>query len=206
MKQKILCSYLFVTLIAFFNISSVTAGEVFNNPTIGFSIEKPEGWSYLSSQQISENRKNVRMNDKELQEAVQKYASAPLVAMARYPEPYNDLNPSIQVIFRPLGKLQGTAATDILKLVMPAIQRAVTDFQYLDDIQSINVSGLDAAFMRAKYKISNQKGRTFNVLTRVLLIPRGAYMFMISMACKADDPDDSEKIFLSTLDTIKIEK
>ena len=194
-----------IALLLVFSVSSAAAGEVFHNPTVGFTIEKPDGWTYLTAQQISENRKNVRMNDKQLQEAVQKYATAPLVAIARYPEPYDDLNSSIQVIFRPLGQLQGAPATEILKLVIPAIEGAVSDFTYIDPVQPTKVSGLPSAFMRATYKMSNQQGRVFHVLTRMILVPRGAYMFMISMSCKSDDPDNSEAILLSALQTIKIE-
>ena len=82
----------------------------------------------------------------------------------------------------------------------------VTDFKFVDNIQATKVSGLNSAFMRAKYKMSNQEGRTFNVLSRVIIVPRGAYMFMISMACRSDDPDNSEAMLLSALNSIKIEK
>lgn len=186
--------------------SESIAGEVFNNPTVGFSIEKPDGWHYLTTQQISESRKNIRMNDEELKEAVQRYATAPLVAMSRYLEPYDDLNTTVQVVFRPLGQLHEAPPTEILKLMVPTIQRVVTDFVFLDKIQETNVSGLDAAFMRAKYVMSNQENRTFNVISRMVIVPRGAYMFMISMSCKADNTDNSEAMLISVLNSIKIEK
>ena len=90
-------------------------------------------------------------------------------------------------------------------MVVPAMERAVSDFQFIDPIQPTKVSGLPSAFMRATYKMANQQGRMFHVRTRIILVPRGAYMFMISMSCKADDPDNSEAILVSALQTIKIE-
>ena len=104
MRNRKVISFLFVIL---FISSEVLAGEIFNNPTVGFSIEKPDDWHYLTTDQISENRKNMRMKDEELKEAVQKYATAPLVAISRYLEPYDDLNTTVQVIFPAFRSVTG---------------------------------------------------------------------------------------------------
>jgi hypothetical protein len=197
---------LYLMFMILFIASGVIAGEIFNNPTVGFSIEKPDGWHYLTTQQIDEGKRNIKLNDKELQEAAQKYATAPLVAFSRYQEPYDDINASIKVVFRPLGQLQEVPPTEILKIMVSTIQKAVSDFEFLDKIQPTKVSGLNAAFMRAKYTVSNQENRTFNILTRMVIVPRGAYMFIISMSCKADGTDNSEEMLIASLNSIKIEK
>jgi hypothetical protein len=71
--------------------------ERFDNATAGISIERPPGWHSLTSQQVVENRERVRMADEELQKAIQKQATLPLFAFAKHEEPYEGLNPSIQV-------------------------------------------------------------------------------------------------------------
>ena len=195
-----------ITLVLISLVASISyANDVFTNPTVGFSIEKPDEWVYLTTQTITENRKNVRLNDEELQKSIQKYATAPLVVMARHPEPYDELNPSIQVTFRPLGQLQGTPPENILSLIVPTIQRAVSDFEYIEGVTATRVSGLDAATMRARYTVYNQQGRTFETLTRMWLVPRGAYLFIIAMSGKANGPEVSETEFMKAFNSIKIE-
>ena len=82
----------------------------FSSPTAGFSITKPPTWVFASVEQIAAYRARVRLNDKDLEEQIRQRASAPLVAITRHPEPFDDLNPSVQVILRPLGQLEGTMA------------------------------------------------------------------------------------------------
>ena len=90
--------------------------------------------------------------------------------------------------------------------MVPTIQRVAENFVFIDEIQETKISELNAAYMRAKYSVSNQESRTFNVVSRLMVIPRGAYMFMISMSCKADATDNSEAMLDSMLKSIKIEK
>ncbi|MBN2383950.1 hypothetical protein JXQ70_13825 [bacterium] len=118
----------------------------------------------------------------------------------------DDFNTTIQVIFRPLGQLQGTPPVEILKLMVPTIQRVAKDFVFVDEIQETKISELNAAYMKAQYTMSNQENRSFNVVSRMMVIPRGAYMFMISMSCKADATDNAEAMLDSMLKSIKIEK
>lgn len=199
MKQIFILHLLFLLL-----VSSANADEIFKNPTVGFSVMIPSAWHYLTTQDIQKGKKNVRLNDRELQEAIQKYATAPLVAISKYKEPYDDLNTSFKVIFRPLGQLKGASATEIMKLVVPSIQKLVNDFEYIDTIQPTIISGLQAASMSANYNVSNQENRVFNIYSKMYLVPRGDYMFMISGSSKADSSDNSLSELNSIFKSIKI--
>ena len=77
------------------------------NPTIGFHVTKPESWHFMSAQQNLENLKQTKLQDKELQAAMLKYATAPLIVIVKHPEPYGDVNPSLKVNIKQLKALSG---------------------------------------------------------------------------------------------------
>jgi hypothetical protein len=178
----------------------------FYSPTAGFSIIKPSAWSFASMEQVAANRAVAQLKDKELQEQIRQRANAPLVAVLKYPEPHDDLNPSIQVIVRPTGQLENKTGVELMHIVVPSIQQAMADFAFVEKIQETKVSGMPAAYMKAKYTVSNKEGREFKTLSRMWIIPRGSFMFIISMSGPQEGPDVSETEFKAILDSIKIEK
>jgi hypothetical protein len=85
--------------------------EVFSSATAGFEVTKPAEWQFATADQNLENLKRTELNDKEFHAAMVKYATAPLVVMMKYPEPFEDLNPTLKVNIKPFGQLKGTAPT-----------------------------------------------------------------------------------------------
>lgn len=184
---------------------SATA-QRFENATAGISLMRPAGWQTASLQTVQENRERVQLSDAELQAAMQKAATAPLFVFLKHAEPNPHLNPSIQITLRPLGTLAGQAPTEILKLAVSTLQKALPDFMFVTEITNAQVSGLAAAHMRAKYTVMNRDGASFKVLTRMWLVPRGSYMFMIGMSGPQEGPDVSEAEFSAALASISIQK
>src|SRR5688572_1663173 len=126
------------------------APQRFENATAGIALVRPAGWQTASLQTVQENRQRVQLSDAELQAAMQKAATAPLFVFMKHPEPHPDLNPSIQVTVRPLGQLAGSSPTEIMKVAVGALQKALADFVFVTGITDVQVSGHAAAHMRAK--------------------------------------------------------
>jgi hypothetical protein len=179
--------------------------DTFRSPTAGFSVTKPKGWVFATTEQIATNRANVRLEDKELEEQMRQRASAPLIAIMKHEEPYDNLNPSVQVLLRPLGQLEGKSPLELMKIIIPSMQRAMVDFQFVEEIRETVVGGQKAAYVKSKYTVINVEGRTFQTLSRLWLIPRGKFMFMMSMSGTAEGSDVSEKEFADILKSIKID-
>lgn len=176
------------------------------NGTFGISLVRPSGWQSQSLQAVLENRQRVQLSDAELQEAMRKAATAPLFAFTRHPEPFPGINPSIQVTLRPVGPFAGASPTAILKAAVSGLQKGFVDFVVETAISDIQVSGLAAAHMRAKYTLRTDNGSEFKVLARLWVVPRGAFMFVIGMSGPQEGPDVSEAEFANTLASIRIQK
>jgi hypothetical protein len=174
------------------------------NATAGIVVVKPAGWHVGTIQQVEENRARVRMNDEELQKAIRQSASAPLFVFTRYPEPHDNLNPSIQVALRPLGPLAGKTPVEILEVAVEPLKKAFTDFRLLSEISATTVGGMPAASMKATYKLVTQDGREYPTLSRLWIIPRGSFMFFIGMGGPQEGPDVSEAEFTAFVNSIEI--
>ena len=179
--------------------------ERFENTTAGVSIERPAGWHSLTSQQIVENRERVRMADEELQKAIQERASLPLFAFSKHEEPYESLNPSIQVGMRPLAPFEGKPAAEILAAIVGAIRSMAPDFTIVKDVHEVEISGLKGAGLEAKYTLGNAGGAKFPVWSRMLVVPRGKLLFIIGMSGTQEGPDVCAKDFAAALASIRIQ-
>jgi hypothetical protein len=178
----------------------------FHSPTAGFTITKPAGWQFATMEQVAASRAVARLKDKELEAQIRQRANAPLVVITKHPEPHDDLNPSTQVMVRPLGQLEGKSAVELMRLIVPGIQRAMADFTFVEAIQETKVGGMPAAYMKAKYTVANPEGKEFKTLARTWILPRGSFMFMISMSGPQEGAEVSEAEFKAILDSIKIEQ
>jgi hypothetical protein len=180
------------------------APQRFENTTAGISLARPAGWQTASLQQVQENRERIQLPDAELQAALRKAATAPLFVFTKYAEPHPDVNPSIQVTLRPLGQLAGSPPAEILSAVVGGLQKSFNDFALVSGITETQVSGLAGAHARARYTLRNGDGAEFKVLSRLWLVPRGGFLFLIAMSGPQDGPDVSEADFTATLASISI--
>jgi hypothetical protein len=183
-----------------------SAPQRFENATAGIALTRPAGWQTQTLQAVQQNRERVQLSDSELQAALQKFATAPLFVFTKYTEPHPRLNPSIQVTLRPLGTIAGMAPTELMKIAVTAMQRAFADFAFVREIESAQISGLAAAHMSARYTMKHAEGAEFKVLSRMWLVPRGAFMFIIGMSGPQDGPDVSESEFAEVLRSVTLQK
>ncbi len=181
------------------------ATERFDNPTAGVSLTRPAGWETVALQSIQENRARVQLSDAELQAAMQRMATAPLFAFMKHPEPFSDVNPSIQVVLRPLGQLAGQTPTAILNAAIDGMSRAMADFAFVTPVSDARVAGAPAAHMRATFTMKTQDGAAYKALARMWIVPRGAYMLLIGMSGPQAGPDVSEAEFAETLASIRLQ-
>lgn len=185
------------------NAAAEDGTNAFKSPTVGFSVVKPSDWQFMTAEQNLENLARTQLNDRQLQEAMRKYSTAPLVAMTKYPEPFDDLNPSFKVNIRSLGELSGDDPVSIIKLAIRPIAKSFKDFTIAEQPSETSVSGLKAAHVRIHYSLEVPDGRTFPTASDLWIVPRGKFFFMIGAGTRQDEKTGTraeiEKILSSVL-------
>lgn len=176
----------------------------FESVTVGLKVAKPAAWQFTSADEHLANMKKIQLNDREFQEAMQKYATAPLVVIMKYPEPYDDLNPSLKVNIRPLGQFKGADPRQIMSFILPQLQRSFRDFVVVQEPVAAKVSGMDAAYMQVNYSLVIPDGRQFPTTSEMWIVPRGDFFFMIGAGTRQDEQTGSRQEIREILDTLEI--
>lgn len=175
------------------------------SPTFGFRITKPESWQFATAQQSLDNLRNMKLKDPEFQQMMLKRASAPLVIICKYPDPYEDVNPSIKVSVKPLGPFKGLDAKLIVNLMLPSFQNAFKDFVVEQDPLDVTISGFKGAYVRYSYFLENIDSESFRISSEVWIIPQSDYFFIIGSGLRADEKTGSRQEVRDILSTIHIE-
>lgn len=180
--------------------------EVFSNPTAGFQMNKPDDWHYVTAAQNLENIKALKLSDEEFHAAMQKYATAPLVAIAKYKEPFDDVNPSFKANIKPYGQLKGKKPQDLITMLVPQFERAFKNFQLVQVPTEVVVSGIPSAYARMNYVMETPDGRSFPITSELWIVPRGDYFFMLGAGTRQDEKTGTRKEIESILSSVKIEQ
>ena len=198
-------SVLAVTLLLWASVGFSSDADVFDSQMAGFQLTKPAGWHYVTAAQNMQNIKAIKLTDAEFHAAMQKYATAPLVAMTKYPEPYDDVNPSFKVNLKPYGGLKGKSPEEIINLVVPQFQKAFRDFAIVQPPTEASISGIKSGYARMNYTMEIQDGRTFPITSELWIVPRGDYFFMLGAGTRQDEKTGSRDEIQSILRTVMIE-
>jgi len=155
-------------------------------------------------QDVMENRGKLRLPDAQMQAGLQR-ATAPLFVFAKYPEPFNGINPTVQVVLRPKPASLGHSPTGILQASISTLQRASPDYRQIEPVRTATIGGKAAAYMKATYTLPTASGRNYPVIARTWLVPRGGFMFLIGMSGPTEGPDGADAEFARVVETIQIE-
>lgn len=178
--------------------------NVFESATVGFKVTKPDDWQFITAQENLDNIKKIELKDEELRQQILKYATAPLVAMLKYPEPFDDLNPSFKVNIKPLGQLRGMAPTKMLELILPQFKDIFHDFSLVQAPMDTTVGQHVAGYMRTNYSLMVPDGRTFPASSEIWIVPRGDYFFLIGAGSRQDEKTGSRDEIAKILSSIEM--
>ena len=180
------------------------ASDIFESATVGFYVEKPTDWHFVTAEQVMDNLERTQLSSEEYRELLLKYANAPLVAMTKYEEPFDDLNPSLKVNVKPYGDLDRSDPKTILNLVIPSFERMFNDFEVLEGPSDTLVSGISSAYVRIAYSLPVPDGRVFPTTSELWIVPHGDYFFMVGSGTRTDEKTGTRKEIEAILDTVVI--
>lgn len=152
----------------------------FYSPVAGITIDKQPSWSFMSLEHELANRQAVSVGNAETDAVMHDSTTAPLVVIARYPEPSEKPNPTLKITLRPLEDLRNTPPVDIARAVAQVMAQAIPTFELEGDARAQPVGGLPGATFRAHFTLEvPHLGRTFPVNSEAWIVPRGEYAVII---------------------------
>ena len=179
-------------------------GETVQIPTLGLSVFRPADWVTITADENARNIRSVQMDDPEFQELLARYANAPVFAIAKYPEPYADLNPSLKINVRPLGGFAKFAPEDILTAAIPTFTRAFNDVKVVEGPRPAQLSGRKAAYAKLSYTLRSNK-LAVPTISEIWIVPKGSIFFMIGAGTRTDEKNGSRAEIRQIMDRLRIE-
>ncbi len=172
---------------------SAIPGNEFQSGIAGFKVQKPEKWHFVTAEEYTDNLEKVKLDDKVLQEKLRQYATLPLVAIMKYKEPYDDVNPSFKVNIRPLGPIDGSEPVKIIDLILPALKQMFPDLK-VKSKKNTSIAGLKAGYSWFEYTMKLSDGKMFPISSEIWVVPRGKYFFLLGSGTKIGDESARKEI------------
>ncbi|CAM2065755.1 hypothetical protein SCOR_10250 [Sulfidibacter corallicola] len=177
----------------------------FEDTTIGLKISKPASWRFTSSEEHLENLGKLKKIDEGFKDKLLKYSTTPLVAMNKYEETFDDLNPHLKIFIKPLGELKGQDPKEIVRGNLAELEKVFKDYEVVQKPTDIVISNLNGAYARITYTAGSQDGQSFPACSEFWFVPRGNHYFLISAGTPKDDTTGIRLEIRDILDTLVIE-
>ena len=186
-------------------------GSKFFNRDVGFAITKLPDWHFLSldnaetwmttSKDTEEEKIELKKYLQSLREQEKVTGMAPLF-IAKFEEPYPHLNPMIKVTLHYIDDLPKNVSPLAIAAVMAQNYSENNEgFKMLDRVQLTRLSNFDAGYLRFSIDGILASGEYESAINQVYLIPRGKYVFEITIAtppeCDAATEADLEEMMES---------
>lgn len=172
-------------------------------PDFGFRIEIPADWTIQDTGCVLANRERLDMGSPALKRKFQQ-ATLPIFACTRFPDRYNDINPTVQTTYRPMPEL-GIPATLLLEKMTSLMGHLFEDFHFVEPPVETELGGLPAAHTRVSYAVYNSDERRFDILARSWVVPCGTMMFIVGMSGPAHGDNVCEDEFNGIAESIRID-
>lgn len=182
-----------------------TSNDTYVNPTLGIKVTKPSGWQYVTAEQNAENLARGHLKDEHAAARVRETATAPLVAMVKHPEPYEDLNPSFKIHVKPLQHLPADDPKKLLGVIAGPLSDMFNDYTVVTPPTDTTVAGLKAAYLKIHYSLTDPDGRSFQTCSELWVVPRGRFFFMIGAGTRQDEATGTRSEIRAIINSLVIE-
>ena len=92
-------------------------GNRYENPTLGFTFEKPSSWQYVSLDDYYDQLVLADLGDIELEKTLFEKAAIPTLIVTKHPGPIGKINPNVKISVHPLNTYKGHLPDVILTMV-----------------------------------------------------------------------------------------
>ena len=148
-----------------------------------------------------QNRSRAELEDEALEREVRREANAPTLSIAKYPEPYPTVNPTVQIKHL-LGV--GLSPEETLNALVEAARTGYRDFQLVQSVRKAELSDHPAAHAEATFTMVVSEGQSYPVRTSMWAVVRGDDVFVVGLSAPPSGPDASADAFGEILSSVEI--
>lgn len=186
------------------NVVHAESMDVFTLPYVGVEITKQSDWHFMNVALGAESAKSVKFQDEEFAELVAKSDAVPLAVITKYPESYEDVNPSLKIDVQSLKSLNGKTSIEASNLVLNVFSTAVKDFEVLQKPTEVYVGEFKASYFRIRYTVEFSDNTSYRTVSELWIITRDKYYLLLGAATLDDDKTNSREEIAGMLKSLKL--
>jgi len=203
MPQLLIVAFLVFSLIGpTSSFAEKSPSDKYFNRAAGFAITKNPDWHFLSLDNAETWMTDLNNNEagklrlkqhiQNLRNQKSKTGMAPLF-IAKHEEPYPDLNPMIQVSLHYIDDLPKDVSPLAIAAVMAkSVSENNEGVEMMDRIRLVQVSNIDAGYLSFVLNSESDSEENESAINQVYLIPRGKYVFEITLSTPLELDTDTE--------------
>ena len=168
-----------------------------------FHMAAPENWVKIDNNLIVDNIGKFKLTPSQLDSMMESHKnSLMLYSYTKYKQTeHNGLIPTILVVVKKQSSQSFEKFYDRMAADMVKKKTLFADFEYIDQLQKIQVGGMPAAYFSAKFSMKTTSS-VMHPVTRTYLIPDGNVFYQINFT-DGDDENCSE-LFDKLIKTVSI--
>ena len=178
------------------------AQNQYENKTLGVAVVKPDSWVFMTDAQNRDNLSRAQLADSDFQKLVVERSRAPIFVITKFPEPHDDLNPSVKIGVRPAGNLTQDGLDAALSAILQFTASKVSDDAVLGEVKETKIDGFPAVVGEISYTLETQDGAAFPTRSRIWMVLKGELLFTIGVGMHQSTTPEVESEIQSVIDSI----
>lgn len=177
--------------------------DVFVNSEFGFSVEQPQGWHFISTEDVMKSRAQVTLEDQNVEKKIQAKETAPTLSFSKYPSSHPNFNPYLQIGALQIDKVDGLTRQMFADLLLEQNKRIFKDFRVIARDDNSSMGGEEASYLKSSFTMATKDGQEKSVLNESIIIFREKSIFMFSMSGAINGKDNVEDEFMKARNTVR---
>ena len=196
-----------LVLFSILKLVNASAQNTFTNQQYGFSITKPESWTFYrtSSFAVLDSIKDLKLNNTDLLNVITSNKNQiPLTIFCKYDAVHDRINPLINVMIRPNKTTNTHDFFELINKYPSSIKEVYKDAESVVQPKIILIDGIESVYLVTKYSLLFE-GKAIHVRMRQYSIPKDNYYFQINcIDSSTDENEDCSLLFDQIQNTIRI--
>jgi hypothetical protein len=168
----------------------VIEGDTLVDDSLYLTVTKPASWHFLTAKEKRDRRSAIAYKNKRWGMMVQQESFPPRIMLAKYPEPYDGVNPTIAIDRYPLGELRFKDGPWIANYDSLWLKRLIfTPIVFTESPAATTLAGREAGYYRALYEMEREHAPALSISRQLWVVASPITVIRITAVAAQSGPD-----------------
>lgn len=187
--------------------SQIITGNELHDTRLRLTVTKPDSWRFLTPKEKRDSRKSVTHKNTRWDMMVKQNSFPSRIVIAKYPEPFPGLNPSVAIDVYPLEEYRFKDAMWLASWDISFHRNLLfTPFRVTTGPFMVQLDTKQASYYRAQFELELVKAPPMKIDHRCWIITTALGATIISAGGTQEGPDHCETELAAIIESIRFDK